>query len=195
MFSAAQLATLFTTLVVSVHAQSGTGVTTRYWVSDFTLRILLQAYLPLLQDCCKTSCAWNGKASVTQPVGSCDKNNNPLADPNATSGCDGGGAFACADNSPWAIDDNLAYGFAAVNLSGETEADWCCSCYQLTCVWTLYQSVASPHVLLRFTSGPAAGKVMIVQATNTGGDVGGGAHHFNDHRYPQLTTSLQLNST
>ncbi|KAG8951827.1 hypothetical protein FRC04_005519 [Tulasnella sp. 424] len=121
-----------------VQAQSGTGVTTRYW------------------DCCKTSCAWTGKASVNQPVKTCDKNNNPLSDPSITSGCDGGTAFACANDSPWAVNDQLAYGFAAVNLSGQTESTWCCSCYQLT-----------------FTSGPVAGKTMIVQATNTGGDVGG----------------------
>ncbi|KAG8951825.1 hypothetical protein FRC04_005517 [Tulasnella sp. 424] len=122
----------------SVQAQSGTGVTTRYW------------------DCCKTSCAWTGKASVNQPVKTCDKNNNPLSDASIKSGCDGGTAYACANDSPWAVNDQLAYGFAAVNLSGQTESAWCCSCYQLT-----------------FTSGPVAGKTMIVQATNTGGDVGG----------------------
>ncbi|KAG8902470.1 acetyl-coenzyme-A carboxylase, partial [Tulasnella sp. 403] len=124
---------------LGVQAQSGTGVTTRYW------------------DCCKTSCAWSGKAAVSAPVRTCDKNNNPLSDPNTKSACDNGGsAYACANNSPWAVSDNLAYGFAAVNLSGQTEASWCCSCYQLT-----------------FTSGPVAGKTMTVQATNTGGDVGG----------------------
>ena len=57
----------------------------------------------------------------------------------------------CSDQSPWAVNDNLAYGFAAVNNGSPS----CCACYQLT-----------------FTSGPVKGKKMIVQATNTGTDVG-----------------------
>lgn len=64
-------------------------------------------------------------------------------------------AFTCNSNIPWAIDDDLAYGFAAAHLSGQSEADWCCKCYQLT-----------------FTSDPVNGKKMIVQVTNTGGDLG-----------------------
>ncbi|KAG8849485.1 hypothetical protein FRB91_009852 [Serendipita sp. 411] len=79
--------------------------------------------------------------------------------PDVKSGCDGGSAFTCADNQPWAVSDSLAYGFAAVKLSGSSESQWCCQCYQLT-----------------FTSGPASGKTMIVQATNTGGDLG--SNHF-----------------
>ncbi|KAL8905773.1 MAG: hypothetical protein Q9171_006542 [Xanthocarpia ochracea] len=59
----------------------------------------------------------------------------------------------CSDQSPWVINDNLAYGFAAVTASNPT----CCQCYKLT-----------------FTSeGPIKGKTMIVQATNTGHDVSG----------------------
>ena len=54
------------------------------------------------------------------------------------------------------LSDDLAYGFAAVS-TGLSESDTCCSCYQLT-----------------FTSTSIAGKKMIVQATNTGGDVGEG---------------------
>ncbi|KZL83256.1 glycoside hydrolase family 45 protein [Colletotrichum incanum] len=124
---------------------SGTGSTTRYW------------------DCCKPSCAWPGKSNqlASGPVTTCDRNDNPLADGGATrSGCDsGGGAYMCSSTSPWAISDDLAYGWAAVRISGGTEAQWCCACYELT-----------------FTSGPVAGKRMIVQATNTGGDLG--QNHF-----------------
>lgn len=65
----------------------------------------------------------------------------------------------CADQSPWAVTNDLAYGFAAVNVMGQKEKDWCCSCYRLT-----------------FTSGQAKGKRMIVQATNTGSDLG--ENHF-----------------
>jgi hypothetical protein len=121
---------------------SGTGQTTRYW------------------DCCKPSCAWPGKGSST-PVGTCDKSDNPLNDGGATkSGCDSGGsAFMCSSHSPWAVNDDLAYGWAAVNIAGSSESQWCCACYELT-----------------FTSGPVSGKKMIVQATNTGGDLGN--NHF-----------------
>ncbi|OBT54179.1 hypothetical protein VE04_05859 [Pseudogymnoascus sp. 24MN13] len=124
-------------------AVSGTGVTTRYW------------------DCCKPSCSWSGKASLkTGPVQSCDKNDNVLANVDAKSACDNGGpAFMCSNESPWAVSDSLAYGYAAVSIAGGTEASRCCACYELT-----------------FTSGPVSGKKMVVQATNTGGDLG--QNHF-----------------
>lgn len=56
----------------------------------------------------------------------------------------------CSDQSPWAISEDLAYGFGAVSDSNVE----CCKCYQLT-----------------FTTTAIAGKKMIIQATNTGGDV------------------------
>ena len=84
-------------------------------------------------------------------VGVCDINDNPLSDPNAKSGCESGGtAFACSSQGPWAVDENLAYGFAAVSASNPS----CCSCYELT-----------------FKDTVLAGKKMVVQATNTGTDV------------------------
>lgn len=102
------------------------------------------------RDCCKPSCGWD-KGGVTAPVKTCDVNDQPLSDMNAQSGCNGGSAYMCSDQSPWAISDTLAYGFAAVSSSNPAS---CCACYQLT-----------------FTSTALAGKKMIVQATNTGGDV------------------------
>ncbi|ESZ95040.1 glycoside hydrolase family 45 protein [Sclerotinia borealis F-4128] len=134
-------------LPVIVHAQaSGSGTTTRYW------------------DCCKASCGWNGKATLasgSNPVSSCDISNNPLSNYNAVSYCasSAGTAYMCGSQTPWAVSSTLSYGFAATSVSGGTEASWCCACYQLT-----------------FTSGPVAGKQMIVQATNTGGDLG--SNHF-----------------
>ncbi|KAI4734370.1 hypothetical protein E4T50_15102 [Aureobasidium sp. EXF-12298] len=121
----------------SVVKAAQTGKTTRYW------------------DCCKGSCAWPGKADVSAPITTCDKNDNPLTDANTASACDGGSAYMCSDQSPWAVSDNLAYGFAAANIAGGSEESWCCSCYKLT-----------------FTTTSIAGKTMIVQATNTGGDLG-----------------------
>ncbi|MCJ1445656.1 MAG: hypothetical protein MMC23_006161 [Stictis urceolatum] len=117
-------------------AASGTGTTTRYW------------------DCCKPSCAWNDldQLGIESAVTSCDINDNPLSDTTSTSGCESGGtAYMCSGQSPWAVSNDLAYGFAAVSASSPA----CCQCYQLT-----------------FTSTSIAGKKMIVQATNTGSDVG-----------------------
>lgn len=65
----------------------------------------------------------------------------------------------CSNQIPWAVNNSLSYGYAAVRINGQTESQWCCACYELT-----------------FTSGPVAGKRMIVQATNTGGDLGD--NHF-----------------
>jgi len=121
------------------------------------------------------SCGWSGKADVSAPVGVCDVNNNLLTVGSGTqNGCDGGDAYMCADQSPWAVSDTLAYGFAATHIAGESESDWCCSCYELT---------------FTSTSLATSGKKMIVQATNTGGDLnsnqfdlaipGGGVGIFN----------------
>jgi hypothetical protein len=60
----------------------------------------------------------------------------------------------CSDQSPWAVTDDLAYGYAAVSIAGGSESSWCCACYELS-----------------FTSEAVAGKKMIVQATNTGSDL------------------------
>jgi hypothetical protein len=132
-------------LFIQADAQaSGSGRTTRYW------------------DCCKPSCGWTGKlalASGSHPVSTCDANDNPLTNYDAKSGCDGGGAYMCTNQMPWAASDSLAYGFGAVSIAGGNEASWCCACYELT-----------------FTSGPVSGKKMIIQATNTGGDLG--SNHF-----------------
>jgi len=65
----------------------------------------------------------------------------------------------CSNQSPWAVNETTAYGWAAVSIQGSNEAAWCCACYELT-----------------FTGGPVSGKKMIVQATNTGGDLSN--NHF-----------------
>ena len=61
----------------------------------------------------------------------------------------------CSNQSPWAVNETTSYGWAAVNIAGSSESNWCCACYELT-----------------FTSGPVSGKKLIVQASNTGGDLG-----------------------
>jgi hypothetical protein len=85
-----------------------------------------------------------------------------LPDLNARSGCESGGAsYTCINQQPWVVNSTFAYGFAAAKIQSQAEKDWCCACYEL-----------------RFTSGPAAlrTKRMIVQVTNTGGDLGD--NHF-----------------
>jgi hypothetical protein len=110
------------------------------------------------RDCCKASCGWTSKislASGSNPVQSCDRNDRPLSDYNAESGCESGGAaYMCSNQSPWAVSDTLSYGFAATTVAGGTESSWRCACYELT-----------------FTSGPVAGKKLVVQTTNTGNDL------------------------
>jgi len=107
-------------------------------------------------DCCKPSCSWSGKAPVTSPVKTCSKDGVSILAASATSGCDGGSAYVCNDNVPFQVNSTVAYGFAAASLSGYTENTQCCACFALS-----------------FTSAPLVGKTMVVQVTNTGGDVGG----------------------
>ncbi len=132
-------------MVCGVISGSGTsggaaaGRTTRYW------------------DCCKPSCSWRGKvAGKDTYVQSCRRDGYSVFNhPDATSGCNGGEAFTCNNQQPWAINDQLAYGFAAAHIPGLSEQDRCCACYKLD-----------------FTSAPLQGKSMIVQVTNSGDDVG-----------------------
>jgi hypothetical protein len=67
---------------------------------------------------------------VNQPVYACNANFQRLSDPSVKSGCDGGSAYSCADQSAWAVNDNFSYGFAATSISGGTESSWCCACYE-----------------------------------------------------------------
>ncbi|CAF0907758.1 unnamed protein product [Didymodactylos carnosus] len=113
------------------------GVTTRYW------------------DCCKASCAWSGKASVINPVQTCEADGVTVVDVDEQSGCGGGKAYVCNNQQPWNISTQLSYGFAAAHIARQDESNWCCACYSLV-----------------FTSGVIIGKELIVQVTNTGGDLG-----------------------
>lgn len=100
--------------LTAVASAQTAGVTTRYW------------------DCCKPSCGWTGKAAFSSPVQTCDINDNPITNGgDAVNGCPelgGGSSFMCSSQQPWAINDNLAYGFSAVTGS-QSEASSCCACY------------------------------------------------------------------
>lgn len=58
----------------------------------------------------------------------------------------------CTMQQPWVLNKTLAYGFTSVSLKGGAQTNLCCSCW-----------------LLKF-KGKLAGKSMLVQYTNTGGD-------------------------
>ncbi|CAO3701996.1 unnamed protein product [Rhizopus stolonifer] len=129
---------------------SGNSETTRYW------------------DCCKASCSWSGKADVSSPVKSCKKDGvTAITDSNTQSGCNGGSSYMCNDNQPWAVSDDLSYGFAAASITGGSESSWCCACYELT-----------------FTSTAVKGKKLVVQVTNTGGDLGSSTDAHFDLQIP-----------
>jgi len=83
----------------SLGSNFSTGVTTRYW------------------DCCKASCGWPGKASVTNPVETCARNGVTPVDPNAQSGCGGGPGYMCTNQQPWNVSSTLSYGYAAAYIS------------------------------------------------------------------------------
>ncbi|CAO2651211.1 Nn.00g095080.m01.CDS01 [Neocucurbitaria sp. VM-36] len=132
---------LFVVLAQCAHLNySGEAVTTRFW------------------DCCKPSCGWDGKADVSKPVVSCTADDKPT-DIAAGTGCNGGSAYQCSNQQPWAVNDTLSYGYAGVFITsdlthGAIEGAWCCACYQLD-----------------FTSEPLIGKSIIVQASNTAYDL------------------------
>ncbi|KAL0485749.1 endoglucanase [Acrasis kona] len=107
-------------------------------------------------DCCKPSCAWPDNVPTGGAVNSCLKDGYNLAPPNARNICGGGGGpggpnFVCTNQQPFSIGDIL-YAFSASNVE-------CCTCYEL-----------------QFTDTALAGKTMITQVINKGGDLG--QNHF-----------------
>jgi hypothetical protein len=110
-------------------------------------------------DCCKPSCSWNGKADVSSPVAACKADGKTISDVNDQSGCNGGNSYMCSNQQPFAVNSTLAFGFVAASMIGYGEAQMCCTC-----------------VLMTFNEGPAAGKQMVAQITNTGSDLS--SNHF-----------------
>ena len=102
--------------------------------------------------CCNPKCKRTRVPNVSSPVKACNASNQILADHETQSSCDNptaGGAYACANEQPWQIDDTTSYGFAAVSLQGEDKSTWCCACYNLT-----------------FTSGLVQNRTMVIQAVS-----------------------------
>lgn len=135
-------------------------------VSSITLGATCNGYATRYWDCCKAHCSWTANVpSVVNPLPACGSNNSRLTNVNAASACDNGGGSAhmCWGMAPFAVSDKLAYGYAAT-----ASGDVCGRCYQLEFTGQSHNSPGDPG------SAALAGKVMIVQATNIGYDVGGG---------------------
>lgn len=124
------------------------GWTSRYW------------------DCCKPHCGWTGNTAGNPALASCNQNDQSIgANDSAGSSCQNNGpAYMCHSLAPWSANANLSYGFAAVSANG----DICGKCYQLQFTGRSHNAGDDPG------SAALAGKTMIVQATNVGGDVGSG---------------------
>ena len=105
-----------------------------------TAKAVRSAFTTRGWNCCKSSCSWPGVANVTKPVTACNGRNLRLKDYGRSSSCEIGGAYACADQHPWQIDDTTSYGFAAAEFVGEDITAWCCACYKLTFISGLLQS-------------------------------------------------------
>ncbi|CAG9862503.1 unnamed protein product [Phyllotreta striolata] len=108
-------------------------------------------------DCCKPSCSWkeNIRTPSKVPVASCAKDGVSILNPSEKSGCeDNGKSYMCNNQQPFQVNATLGYGFAAASFTGGTDTSWCCACFKLD-----------------FTD-QLVGKSLILQVTNTGGDLG-----------------------
>ena len=109
-------------------------------------------------DCCKPSCGWSGNAS--NPVKSCDKNDNSLGVSDETNSCElngDSGAYTCHSMAPWAYSNQVSLGFAAIN------GVQCGSCFHIQFTGSSHNAPNDPG------SAAIAGKSMIVMASNIGG--------------------------
>lgn len=110
-------------------------------------------------DCCKPSCAWkeNIKTPKMIPVASCGKDGATVVNASVRSGCldnPAGHSYMCSNQQPWLINSTYAMGFAAVSFTGGADTKLCCACFELS------------------FGGALQGKKMVLQNTNTGGDLG-----------------------
>jgi len=138
---------LFTVFFVGgLNAQQQSGWLGRYW------------------DGCKQTCSWSGSAGgIANACKECNIDNQLMttSDQNRSS-CEGGNSYACWDMIPFAVDDNLAFGFVAAS----NRSNQCGSCYELTFTGQGEYSTDDNHRAIQ-------GKKMIVMVTNAGGDSNG----------------------
>jgi glycosyl hydrolase family 45 len=113
----------------------GEGYTTRYW------------------DCCQTACSQNDGHRCSQ--------DGVQRTGDSNSACQGGGSFACYDESPHAISDCLSYGYIAKANPN------CGGCFRIQFTGEGEYNANDPGSKL------IKGKQMIVKVSNTGSDVAG----------------------
>ncbi len=169
-----------------------------YPVLEEGAKDVLKGWATRYWDGCKPHCSWLNHNKGIKPwriCKNCDKNNNEISTyfrhpdwgpyftgyNSVESSCTGGPAYTCWDMAPIAINDTLAYGFAAMN----PELAECGTCYQLDFDGNWYDEPEMP----RPTQRALKGKTMIVMASNIGADVkrgqfdilipGGGVGAFN----------------
>ena len=121
-------------------------------------------YATRFWDCCKPHCGWPGNVpGGVSPMTSCNSQDQPLMSYDTQSACGGGDAHTCYGLAPYAVNDKLAYGYAATS-----SGDVCGRCYQLQFTGSSHNAGGDPG------SAALSGKTMIVQTINIGFDVSGG---------------------
>ena len=141
--------------------RSGKGWATRYW------------------DCCKPHCSWPEHAHGNYSKQCTNKGTKESTDWGGGSVCSGGGLMTCPSQIPIIVNDSLAYAFAAVPAA---DGGSCGKCYALAFDGRGKYERKTNHMKLE-------GKILVVMATNIGGDVqqgqfdvmipGGGVGLFN----------------
>lgn len=114
-------------------------------------------------DCCKQSCGWAANAGGN-PVDSCNTSGESVVDPDTQSTCSSGSSTTCNSFAPWANSTKVAFGFAATHAGSQAG---CGTCFQLQFTGSSHNGGNDPG------SQALKDKVMIVMATNIGGDVSG----------------------
>ncbi len=92
---------------------------------------------------------------------SCGASGSVLA-PSVQSACAGGTAYMCTSMAPRQVSDTLSYGYVATNPAS------CGTCYKIQFTGQSHNAPGDPG------SAAISGKQMIVQVSNTGGDVNSG---------------------
>ena len=141
--------------------RSGKGFASRYW------------------DCCKPHCSWPEHAHGNYSKQCTNKGTKESTDWGGGSVCSGGGLMTCTSQIPIIVNDSLAYAFAAVPAA---DGGSCGKCYALKFDGKGKYESKMNHSKLK-------GKILVVMATNIGGDVqqgqfdvmipGGGVGLFN----------------
>jgi hypothetical protein len=141
--------------------RSGKGFASRYW------------------DCCKPHCSWPEHAHGNYSKQCTNKGTKESSDWGGGSICSGGGLMTCTSQIPIIVNDSLAYAFAAVPAA---DGGSCGKCYALKFDGKGKYETRKNHQALK-------NKILVVMATNIGGDVqqgqfdvmipGGGVGLFN----------------